>query len=808
MTTIIQTDKELYKKHSVFLNKNFMLFLLLSLCLNIYGQKNNTENIKDHFNNYSELHFQEKIYLHTDKSLYITGEILWSKAYITDAHLHHSSDISKIAYIEIIDENQHAVWHTTIGIENGKGEASLIIPSSFSTGNYILRCYTNWMKNMDAAYFFEKIITILNPLKKPLSISVEKPTKINVAFFPEGGHLVTGLQSRMAIKATNEKGQGIQIKGALMITGSDTILRFETNEKGLAKCLFTPLDGKSYEAWIQEPGSEWQLSPLPEIAKQGYTMFLDDSDPEFITITVNANLSTVQSTCYLFVHCRQTLIQAIAATSNYGKTLFKLPKSRMGEGISHFTIFNEARQPIMERLYFKIPEKLLNITVVKNKEVFKPRERVTMDITSKIPGGIFSEATLSASVIKLDSNQLIDVPNIVHYFYLQSDLPARIESSPSYFRKGSGEMADLLMLTYGWRRFNWNEILNNATPSFTFLPEYSGQIISGKLVDKSRQAVSSGKTAYASIPANRYQLGISRSNEAGIVQFPFIQNQGTAELVLQPDLKNDSLLQVDWYSSFSKKFSGNSVPSFSVGGKSEIDILEMINNAQLHQVYAGGKMNSFLPMDISDTTAFLGLPDKNYFLDNYKRFSSMEEIFREFVPEVEIRKNKSNYRILVNNLPYKAFFKDEPLMLYDGVPITDVNKVMNLDPLGIKNIGIVSRRYYVAGLTYPGIIIFQTYNGDMSGYSLDPQVLLVDYEGIQVKREFYSPQYPTEKEIQKRLPDLRRLLYWAPDVNTGVAGKTSRTFYTADLPGKYAIIVEGMNDKGFVGSSLTYFEVK
>jgi hypothetical protein len=245
-----------------------------------------------------------------------------------------------------------------------------------------------------------------------------------------------------------------------------------------------------------------------------------------------------------------------------------------------------------------------------------------------------------------------------------------------------------------------------------------------------------------------------------------------------------------------------------VAGNSEAGILEMINTAQLHQAYSGEKMNSFIPPDISDTSAFFGLPDKNYFLDNYTRFSTMEEIFTEFIPEVEVRKNKNSYRLLVNNLPYKSFFKEEPLMLLDGVPFTDVDKVMQFDPLKIKNIGIVARRYYVSGLTYPGIISFQTYTGDLSGIVLDPHVLLVDYEGIQVKREFYSPQYPTDKEVQNRLPDMRRLLYWAPNISTGVNGKTMLSFFTSDLPGKYAIKVEGMDDKGFIGSSLTFFEVR
>ncbi len=791
-----------------FLIKCICTFFTLSTGIAAYAQKQERDEIKDLFSFYREHHFQEKIYLHTDNSLYITGEILWGKVYVTDAHLHQSSDISKIAYIEIIDASQKPIWQSSMGIDKGKGENSWLIPSSINTGNYTLRCYTNWMKNTDPAFYFEKNITIINPLKKPVAIATDNSSKIKVDFFPEGGYLVSGLSSILAIKATDATGNGIPIKGSLLIPDTDTILHFETNEQGLGKSLFSPQHGKKYEAWIQEPGGKWQSVSLPEIADQGYTMLLDDSDKENITLTINSNTSSSESVCYLFIHCRQTLLQAITAKYMNGKAIFKLSKTGIGEGISHLTVFNENRNPVMERLYFNKPTKLLKINLSANKQKFKSREKVTLVVETILPGGKFDDASLSAAVIKTDSAEQDGAASMISYFYLQSDIPGLIESPANYLRPESGELADLLLLTFGWRRFNWKDVLTKTVPSFEFLPEYSGQIISGKLLDNNRQAAGAGKTAFASIPGNRYQVSITRSTDSGKLNFPFAPMAGTAVLALQPDLKKDSLYQTDWQSPFTKEYSSYLKPAFSQTQKSASSILEMVKNVQLQQVFVGDKLNNYQPPLMFDTTTFFGIPDKNYFLDNFTRFSTMEEVFREFVPEVEIRKNKLNYRILVNNLPYKAFFREEPLMLLDGVQITDPNKVMQLNPLLIKNIGIVARRYYIAGFTYPGIISFQTYDGDMTGLSLNPRVLLVDYEGIQVKREFYSPQYPTDKDLQNRLPDLRRLLYWAPDIKTGVTGKTSLSFYTADLPGKYVIRVEGMTESGVVGSSLTYFEVK
>ena len=726
-----------------------MISVISLTSFSAHAQNNENFPVTDIFNSYREKNFQEKIYLHTDKSLYVTGEILWCKAYVTDAHLHQSSDISKVAYLELIDANQKPAWQSTIGLEKGKGEASLVIPSTVITGNYTLRCYTNWMKNQDPSFYFEKNITLINPLKKPIALITADPDQFFVDFFPEGGHLVTGLPTKMGIKATDRSGKGIQAEGILISSEMDTVLRFTTGEKGLGKCRLTPEPGKTYQAFVRKSGGAWQPYSLPEISASGYTMELDEKDPENITITVFSNPEQSASPCYLFVHCRQAFMQAVVSGFSQGKAAFKIRKAGLGEGISHFTIFNESRQPVLERLYFKVPKNLLHLKVSVNKSLYAAREKIEVDLQASLPGGTDADASLSAAVIRLDADTITEDENIISYLYLTSDQPGWIESPASYFRgtdKTANETADLLMLTHGWRRFDWKDILQKKSPAFLYLPEYSGQIITGKLVDKDGKPAGAGKTGYASIPGNRYQTVIGRSDEEGTIHFPFTQTAGTAVLAIQADLKTDSLLQVDWQSPFSAKYSLKKMPAFTIEGKSATGISERISTIQLQQVYTGEKMQSFLPPVISDTTSFFGLADKNYFLDEYTRFRTMEEVFREFVPEVEVRKNKNNFRLLVNNLPYKAYFREDPLMLLDGVPFTDVNKVMQFDPLQIKNIGIVARRYYAGGLTYPGVISFQTYNGDLAGFTLAPQVLLVDYAGVQVKRSFYAPQYTTPNE--------------------------------------------------------------
>jgi len=99
------------------------------------------------------------------------------------------------------------------------------------------------------------------------------------------------------------------------------------------------------------------------------------------------------------------------------------------------------------------------------------------------------------------------------------------------------------------------------------------------------------------------------------------------------------------------------------------------------------------------------------------------------------------------------------------------------------------------------------FDGDLAGFELDPRILVMPYEGPQIKREFYAPKYDTPVSSQSRIPDFRNLLHWAPDVTTDAQGKSQISFYTSDQTGHYRVIVQGMTKNGLVGSKTFSFEV-
>src|SRR5678809_261144 len=146
------------------IKKKFVVAICLLIVLQVSGQQN-LNDVQSAFQQYNNSSLTEKIFAQTDKNLYLAGEIVWFKLYVVNGDDNKPIDLSKVAYVEVLDKDQKSVLQGKIALDSGTGNGSLYIPLSFNTGVYKLRAYTNWMKNFDAGYYFEKILTIVNSVR-------------------------------------------------------------------------------------------------------------------------------------------------------------------------------------------------------------------------------------------------------------------------------------------------------------------------------------------------------------------------------------------------------------------------------------------------------------------------------------------------------------------------------------------------------------------------------------------------------------------------------------------------------------------
>ena len=788
------------------------LFISLFLLLHVHvvpGQTPALDSLVQKFNHYSQQAFQEKIYLHTDRSFYMTGEVMWFKLYYVDGFLHHPLTLSKVAYVEVLDSANHPVLQGKIALKEGRGNGSFYLPVSIASGNYRIRAYTNWMKNFSPDFYFEQPITLVNPFERLGLPALETMQHYDVQFFPEGGNLVEGIESKVAFKAVDQKGKGIDFRGMIVNQHQDTLLHFQPLKFGMGHFYFTPAAHHQYKAIITIGDSSF-MKTLPTAYPEGYVMQVAEADNDQLSVRVHAKMRGNLPLVYLLVHTRHSLKVSALLPLKEGKATLRIDKHLLGEGISHFILFDPQRQPVCERLYFQPPSRELTIEAITDQPHYGPRENVTIDLHTQVANEAPVPANLSLSVFQIDFLALFDPTDIRTYCWLTSDLRGTIESPEYYITNNtpeSREALDHLMLTQGWRKFNWETLLSGETPAFTFLPEREGPILTAKVTDKRSGEPAGRIRAYLSVPGRNFHFYTDSSNPAGEVEFVTKNIYGPTPLMVQTHTEYDSVYRFEMVSPFSEKYAASSFPGLDLSAQAEQQLQERSRSMQVQNVYWEDTIHTFSAPP-ADSMPFYGMPDRIFLLDDYTRFPTMEEVMREYVQGVAVRKQKGEFHYKIVNQATNIFFAEDPLILLDGIPIFDTDKAIALDPLKIKKLEVVKKKFMLGSAIFSGILSYTTYDHDLSWYQIDPLALEVDYDGMQRQRTFYAPVYETEQQVGSRMPDFRTLLYWAPDVTTDAQGNAQLSFYTADQQGTYMGVVQGMTDQGEMGSTSFTFEVK
>ena len=316
-----------------------------------------------------------------------------------------------------------------------------------------------------------------------------------------------------------------------------------------------------------------------------------------------------------------------------------------------------------------------------------------------------------------------------------------------------------------------------------------------------------GIMAYLSSPSKIINFYPSRSNKNGEVQFEMQHFYGSAKIVAQTNPKKDSLYGIKIQSPFSEQFATRAIPSFKLSTDVQGQLINRSVAMQVQDIYFTNEFAKVKSI-VTDSSAFYGKADETYLLDAFTRFPVMEEVMREYVPGVLVRKRKDGFHFILLDNVNNGVFNESPLILLDGVPVFDEDEIMNFSPLTIKKLEVITRRWYLGQLSFNGIVSYTTYQGNLGGFPLNPKNVTLNYDGLQLQREFYSPKYENKIQRESRLPDQRHVLYWNPFVITDKDGHQQLEFSTSDVPGKYKIIVEGMTKDGNIGRASSTFTIK
>ena len=275
------------------------------------GRAGTLDDLRQALEQSSVSQVQEKVYVHTDNTCYFVGDTLWYKAYVVRSDNHRPTDMSRILYVELLSPDGLLVERQNIIVSaTGHTCGQFVLRDSLYSGYYELRAYTRWMlnfnvshhdyrtdetwyfynKQMAADYYrqwdglFSRVLPVYGKPDEPGDYDARrmyqrpktrlpKPKKdeLQATFYPEGGHLVEGVENRVAFELHDQNGEAVQVRGTLAADAAAVPLVPQHMGRGV----FTVTPGsRRLKATFTWRGKDYTFS-LPKQESQGVALSLD-----------------------------------------------------------------------------------------------------------------------------------------------------------------------------------------------------------------------------------------------------------------------------------------------------------------------------------------------------------------------------------------------------------------------------------------------------------------------------------------------------------------------------------------------------
>lgn len=336
----------------------------------------------------------------------------------------------------------------------------------------------------------------------------------------------------------------------------------------------------------------------------------------------------------------------------------------------------------------------------------------------------------------------------------------------------------------------------------TPIAELRGEIIVGKISPKIATASIANKNISLSVPGNRNTVKITKTNAKGEFYF----------LLEEPFYTNNILIQCidEDKESYKLELNNSSIDYSDVSFPNELilpvglkDALEKrLIASQIENSYYTKKQDSIVKTAI--TVPFYQPFTKEFLLDDFTRFPTLQETIIEIIDGLTLKKQKENYQFYLKDYDENTNLEVPSLVLVDGLYIQDLKELLDYKADIFSKISTVKGGYYYGSKLFNGIIALTTkennYETKLSGdFIIRPNLLRPLPERI-----CYAPKYDSNSNLAK-IPDYRYQLYWN---TTAALSETPIEFFTSDLDGIFEIKVQGYNDKNEYVEKTEYFEVK
>ncbi len=768
---------------------------------------------------WNEQHPQEKVFIHTDRDQYVAGETIWFKAWCTvDSK---PSFLSKILYVDLVDESGSVVEKKMYQLNDNSSTAGVIdLIKDIKSGNYSLNAYTLWMLNYPN-YVFKKNLFIYNTDYNKKTTIKSQPS-YTLSFFPEGGDMVENIKGRVAFKAVDNFGYPANVKGSILTNTGSKVLDFNSEHDGMGYFELQPSSNTSYIAKAEINGKLFDYK-LPIVKKEGVTLQIQNSSATrlFILLGTNEINKEKYSKLFLIAHVNGLPVYKADFKPNEGETGASISKRGLPAGIIHITLFDSIGTPLAERLAFIANHKVIS-PEVKVKKLGSGKRGINL-YNFRFDSLVFPDISVLITDASIHNKKNI-ADNIASSFLLTSDIKGYIHN-PGYYFATSEEKTlqhlDLLLMTQGWRRFNWNQIKGEEKITLAYTVE-TFMNVRGKVNKTDRKETITNGTVSFIIKAEDSTTILSTATITDKGEFIVDSiNFTKAATVSYEGNNNKNKLPVDViiYPSYIDSLKKSSNLSSVNMDTSSIDVNSTLN---------GYIKSSFNALDLSDKEYLQNITVKT------KKISRLDSLQKEYVSPIYENSDQSidtdenssyssiwqimNARIngfSVN--PYTAggvtsatFARNEGINIpnEEGAG-TDRNIQFFLNEIpvsadvidAIVPTDVALIKVYKGPLASPfgadgGAIAVYTKKGIGPGKIHEKRFEKHKKRGFDFTREFYSPDYTANPELNKDKEDNRITLYWNPKMKQEKDGSYTIQFHNNDIANKFKLVIQGIDKKG------------
>lgn len=672
-------------------------------------------------------------------------------------------------------------------------------------------------------------ITINEKETLPASFGLKQAfSNIDFQFFPESGTFLEGVPNQMGFKAVKSDGLSIAANGTIIDDAGATIAHFTSGFAGMGSFFITPQAGKNYKAKISFKNGTSQTIDLPQATNNGAALQITNRTADTLSLRIlptaaflanhkNQPFSIIGINSNVIYYAAQTILKGDVAT-------LKVPTAQFPSGIAQFTLFSSDNKPQAERLAFIYHPTQLRITAKSDLPAYKIRQKVKLNLTST------SFATPAPAVFSVAVTDETKVPvnedaetTILSSLLLSADLKGYIEKPNYYFNKtNEKKLAELdqLMLTQGYRRFNYANILANKYPRVSLLPE-QGITVSGTLRDMTGMPVKKGPMLL--MVQDKPISAETTTSNMGVFKFDNLNLPDSSQVTISAKYAANGanlMIMLDGIPGAAK---GKNPNSFDELINIDTTLSNYLNNSAKQYRYLrtlkGVEVKSIVRKKINhnDFPTLSGLSsiaDREIDGSAFQGCNLLLECLKIRAAGLTFDSNDQKFYVSRDyntgrRIPVQVFINGMPIdaMAINNTPPSEVD---NVEIFLTDQLGTVNRMY-----NSNGVLAIYTKKKPV-GQKISKQELIdllpkknqitLSPQGYAKQREFYSPKYLPGKIYNHT--DLRTTIYWNPSVFTDAQGNASLEFNNADGKGVYKVVVEGIDKDGNLGRQVYRYQVK